>query len=1057
MGGVRLEMSDRRPRKAARANLEDIDDKSSRWYTIRRHTGDAVNRQRMLQGYLNAAWEARYVIRYECLGYTKKDVGTWNGGKGIPAGALEHFKRIDEVHKGSMLPHTSVVASVSAANKAEQDRILSAAAAKTKRPTHAAEERKYDASDDDEDAEAGFENEDDIFEAREEEAAEDEAVAEGIDLEELEENAAVGPAPGPAVDAYEPAKVAEILAGYDKPEAKWTDPMYVGDMSVGENRLLRPLRWWMLYDGRQKRTRQKSPTHMKLVEKWSNVQNDDEYANYTCMTDTECAKKMFIFNADVITKEMLEQLRVLVLFFFYDPRKSSSSTWMVDLNAKIEQFWLKVPVLRGNENRMQKINELTTVLYRTVFTADYQATQQSNNQMSRSRNQFIVDYADISFKVHKLFVPFHNTKGDLAKLLKYGKRAVWELVVGIICCIGCRFNEVFDENVLFQEAEQSHREPNRWILQVGVSKDKNARKTGFTVPDIANAPTRDGKRSVEKPICFDMTTELIIRCIMLVRQHARNVMAERMPNSSYQAIGKKKFGIFNPKVNTAVKLTFPVQAAVAKTKGAGRADKRGQFGSHWCRALYANVAYMTYKDAMPYLNQAAFIASVLAHSADNLTTSINYSIINVRVPTNQDADPSNVLVLAGVRSRMSLLEEKLEQLLRDEKAAEKLRETVEIRNKDTNELMLLPRLPKHGRINGSSDRYNYVEEGILYLLRKGATASRNNLVKIGVSGGWVTAYRQQKKRRLIDLPDGVLAPPGVFEAQDDMVRPAKVYEKEERERIDGLLALGDAQSGIQESKAALFKFGDANPDKVRGLSMDEIVEASKKQDEKAKKEGLVMQWVPDKTNAFRGRVVYIPEGSKAASSSSSSASSSDVPEIKMEPAEELDKDGPEKEAEKGPGFFDQLVKEKEMPKPPAPPKKGYTMIYKRDHEGKKTQFEEVKLRDQAPSKLSSLLKSDGKGGKLQRVIEPTGDKSAAKMARQRDRYRFDGWTATETECREKENKEVTQEMLIREKKADGKWSAGIKRKLCQPEGMAAEDEDGFITKASSVKKPRKVN
>jgi hypothetical protein len=868
--------------------------------------------------------------------------------------------------------------------------------------------------------------------------------------------------------------VYKILNGFDNPDASYLDPMYMGP-GGGENELLLPFRWWMMYDPTQKTYRKPSATNMAILKKYDNT-TGRKYERYPCTTDTQCVQRFVFCNADALDKDMLRKLRTLALFFFYDPRKSSSSTFMVDLNMAIKQFWNTVEPLREDENRKKKIDEQTTILWRTQFVAEYQNKAQKNNQMSRSRNQYIVEYGDMASKVQKLFKPFDEAAGDLDTIIANSTASgVWQLAVGVICCIGCRFNEVFDPHVLFQEAEQIHREPDRWILQIGVSKDKESASMRFEVPEADfDEDDRSNKRSVEKPITFNMTTGKILSAIATVREYGKRYAAEssRTVGVEYDKIEKATFGgLFIQQVNRVVKAMFNVQAKAAKKKGAGG------FGSHWCRALYANVAYATYKDAMPYFNQAAFIASVLAHSPDNLTTSINYSIINVRLPSGNDADPTNLLVLADVRARMLRLEQQLGVLLTaDEVVAKKARGLAKIRIGRSKTFKMIPRLPKHGPIRGNNDRWNYVDAGIRLLQSHGLSTSRENLVRVGVSGGWVTAYRLQTEWPRLDIPKGNRDLAGRFVAQDDRIRSDEEARKQQDKAISSAVELGDLQDmqgdedPLLRVKAAKQKYGVFDPAVLADTHMDEIVKLAAAYDKKLAKKGKMLELKKPSKPGASGKDEAVEVG--------------DFEEVEFFPMSEEDSDedmmAVDLEEEEEKGFEPDEVKEapveddaaaKMPPPPPRPPaaapskkrkapapakkKKVQWESFKRDKKGDIIPSSVKKQYDpKVPPKLDHLLadSADGKR-KRQRVIEPAvKDDSTNKTKlkqRDRDRYSFDGFTSTKEQCEAEEGHKVEKERMFLvpsgDKTGKGKKSA-LKnpRDLCQESSLKTTNTEGNI-------------
>jgi hypothetical protein len=152
-----------------------------------------------------------------------------------------------------------------------------------------------------------------------------------------------------------------------------------------------------------------------------------------------------------------------------------------------------------------------------------------------------------------------------------------------------------------------------WVRQVGVLKDRN--QVFRVIPNL-DGQEGDEKtellvgRSVEKPIAFGLDMKWVKTTIAKIRaaHMYREVGFDR------EVIGLKH----GPGLVKEVKLKFPGQVA-----------QNERLGTHFLRALYANVAYHFFRDEIGS-SLTSFISDVLAHDSRSLTTALSYQTLHIQ-------------------------------------------------------------------------------------------------------------------------------------------------------------------------------------------------------------------------------------------------------------------------------------------------------------------------------------------------------------------------------------------------------------------------------------------
>jgi hypothetical protein len=207
-----------------------------------------------------------------------------------------------------------------------------------------------------------------------------------------------------------------------------------------------------------------------------------------------------------------------------------------------------------------------------------------------------------------------------------------QLHLAVMAATGARKTAILDPRIEFLEVLQPRPNKELWIRQVGVLKDKSQKfkKEQGGEDDIENDGELVEGRIVEKPLAFGLTLSFVTKAIARIRN------GHSVGGMNRQAMGNK----YGPALVAEVKSKFTTIAKYNK-----------RLGTHFLRALYANVSYQFFKDALS-MSLTAFISTVLAHNSNSLSTALSYQSILIRwnLPDDLSADTK----LQGVDNRMAI-------------------------------------------------------------------------------------------------------------------------------------------------------------------------------------------------------------------------------------------------------------------------------------------------------------------------------------------------------------------------------------------------------------------
>jgi hypothetical protein len=496
--------------------------------------------------------------------------------------------------------------------------------------------------------------------------------------------------------------------------------------------------------------------------------NDKQYSFIKATTDTSMLYKFVVFHIDGFYNERsldqtlanITELRNFVLFSMYNPFKSSATKWFQAVKTRVTQFYIQPTVLDGSINpeafRTDECIVWYVFLVRTPAAKRYQDERLTNASLFKAKQHaYRVYYPEVYEQLQRLIVP--DGKGEID---------MYNLVIYVQACTGLRLNEVFRPHIELQPVDKrlQNIDNSRWIKQIGTSKAKEARGDQFFLDDPSI------KRWVIKPLAFLARSDRVIAAVEAIRKVAKEKFEEKhvKDGRKYEdATPKELTVLFGQNVNRRMQKAFPGQAEFAASKGM-------QFGSHWNRSLYANVAYDQFQATLGHVSKTGFIADVLMHAPGNLDTAQRYSNMIVTWQLPQNLEPNVVKNLEQFKAFSDWATEKIGTLEGVVKrvsdggsmtAFDSVNGLVNIKDR-TGRLVTLERL-KHQRTRDKERRLAFVVEANEILQDNNINPTTANFVALGVSAGFVTEWRKAYGAKLEADDDDVRR--GVVERSDAMV------------------------------------------------------------------------------------------------------------------------------------------------------------------------------------------------------------------------------------------------------------------------------------------------
>lgn len=445
------------------------------------------------------------------------------------------------------------------------------------------------------------------------------------------------------------------------------------------------------------------------------------------------------FDTFAYTYSTITRMRNFLLYTVYNPYKSTINQYLKAIKVRVVQYYMQPGTDKFDPKAITRPEVLVwkTFLVRTPAAKRAQdVILNSTVQLKAKEFAYKVEFTTVFAQVKALITP--TTKKPLLDL--------YNLVIWVMCVSGLRLNEVFRPFIELRPVVSGSgriKEPERWVLQIGTSKQKELRTLKWTGSEPDGITL---KRSREKPLAFGANFKRLEQVLQIIRQYAAENLAKRFPDreyASYTALELTAF--FGQNVNRRMQKAFQDQADHARAKGI-------PFGSHWNRALYANVAFDQFSDSLDHISKPGFIADVLLHDPGNMNTAARYSNILVGWGLARKYDPAVANTLEQLKVFADWASDRIERLGQDVSVVrlgmpepEEIAPPGQVILSSNNGTRVMLTKLKHVRTSDPEDRIAFVVGAVELLTDHNVPLTTSNFVRLGVSAGFVTMWRKKMK------------------------------------------------------------------------------------------------------------------------------------------------------------------------------------------------------------------------------------------------------------------------------------------------------------------------
>ncbi len=453
------------------------------------------------------------------------------------------------------------------------------------------------------------------------------------------------------------------------------------------------------------KNRRQSATVWKALGKHFGYEKGNPEKDQDCSNDSTCFREIVMANLKTLNDDDLQRVQTIAAAMFSIAPYNTLKQWFPPIN----KFAAKTV------KNVVQVQRIASYMKIPEQQGQVQINQQNQRVIKKNRQQLVVNYRRSWRIVHK-----------------WMESDDWRLkFLAVMASVGMRKTALLDSRIKFAEAEKHDK--RFWIVQLGVLKDKTA-----VFDDCDNDGDCDYEpgKTVEKPIAYGFTYDEIMAAIKLIRTKTKS-MTKGKTRSQIGAIKPVKFMV------QAVKDEFRSQAKIFP-----------RLGTHFLRALYANVAYHFFQDEIGD-SITAFISTVLAHNANSLQTALSYQGLRIIYGVPENIEQSTKLTSRDNREEIARLRDEIATLRRRvtrEEKEEKLDEDCAMATweLDDGKTVSIKRLPCTGRKRQRNDsRLAKVEEAYDALKKAGVKNVSGNMIlsgNIGVNKKFV--YNAVKKLKL---------------------------------------------------------------------------------------------------------------------------------------------------------------------------------------------------------------------------------------------------------------------------------------------------------------------
>lgn len=431
-----------------------------------------------------------------------------------------------------------------------------------------------------------------------------------------------------------------------------------------------------------------------------------------CRNDLSCLRLRVIEDIDILDEEMLQGIQRIVTSASLPPFNSLKD-WFSPVNKAAGGKF-------GNDHT------------KTKLIAKFMKSPEAQQMIQRKgANDGVISRNKKQLKVH-----YPQTLRIIQRMITSPK---WqEQFCGVQAAIGARQVAILDPKIKFVEAEQAGHDKKFWVLQEGVLKDKSQK---FEENDDGNVVLVAGK-VVEKPIAFGLSFAQISAAIEFIRANTD------VDGLSRRAMGAK----YNKELTAIVKREFP-----------GPAVQNERLGTHFLRALYANVAHHFFSSEIGD-SLTAFISDVLAHNSNSLNTALSYQTISVQwgLPDNISADTKAIAMqnreaIAGLLDMVKQLRANMGQQQEEEEKEQEEENGVGISDNmsETDKthgswligrrVVSIPKAKRQKRKRTDAEEDKVMTDAEAELKKHKIEPTRPNLKKLGLGSTLISRVRKRRE------------------------------------------------------------------------------------------------------------------------------------------------------------------------------------------------------------------------------------------------------------------------------------------------------------------------
>lgn len=405
-------------------------------------------------------------------------------------------------------------------------------------------------------------------------------------------------------------------------------------------------------------------------------------------SDTRLLRDFVLAHIAELTPGLVSRLSSWIWGYCFDPKSMSASQYMVHIRDVI-RVGIKDAVLRQELLDQTSTPAALVALERKI---------RSRRRTARQRAQFKLTYKQV------------RAGYDFAMQI-YDPFREW---IALVLVSGMRSNELlFSQFELPLPGDLVIGTRVAWdgldiVKQVGISKDRGD----------------DHVAQVVKPLLLGVNVNDFIARVERLRHYLdpTRTMTPLLMNQRYAS-----------RLADAATVMFPAAAVHAYNNG-------WSFGSHFARALYANLVWDLYSAKFPDMSRNYMLGHLLGHNPNDQATSVQYSVVRLTGSIADMADKNEAQPVDNTSGIDNEEHQRLIDTLRTKRPKHSsISSTALFTLKDGQEVTL-PRLPRRKKLTREQHQ-DRIRDVIGVLVRNGVKVTGKNIKAMGIGASTYKNYR----------------------------------------------------------------------------------------------------------------------------------------------------------------------------------------------------------------------------------------------------------------------------------------------------------------------------